>query len=200
MTSSTKNITMEKANALNLPCKWGRIGCWRVSRYNNGSGLSRSCRECARSRNRANRSRNASFYATGQTRKERLKLGLCYNCTRGAAVIGERLCSVCKERSNEANKRHNKAAKEVIFNFYGHKCVCCGEQEPKFLTIDHINNNGKEDRGKGRATEWYLALARKIRQGNPPTDLRILCYNCNCGRQRNGGLCPHEQKKQCLVA
>jgi hypothetical protein len=23
----------------------------------------------------------------------------------------------------------------------------------------------------------------------------VLCYNCNCGRARNGGVCPHQQKK-----
>ena len=26
---------------------------------------------------------------------------------------------------------------------------------------------------------------------NFPDFLQILCFNCNCGRNRNGGICPH---------
>ena len=25
-----------------------------------------------------------------------------------------------------------------------------------------------------------------------PDTIQILCFNCNCGRARNGGICPHE--------
>jgi hypothetical protein len=30
-----------------------------------------------------------------------------------------------------------------------------------------------------------------IRNGYPP-DFEILCFNCNCGKAVNGGICPHE--------
>lgn len=26
-----------------------------------------------------------------------------------------------------------------------------------------------------------------------PKDIQILCYNCNLGREKNGGICPHQQ-------
>lgn len=28
-----------------------------------------------------------------------------------------------------------------------------------------------------------------------PDELQLLCFNCNCGRQRNGGVCPHVDGK-----
>lgn len=29
------------------------------------------------------------------------------------------------------------------------------------------------------------------KQGFPKGDFRVMCFNCNLGRQRNGGECPH---------
>lgn len=73
---------------------------------------------------------------------------------------------------------------------YGGKCVCCGESHPAFLTIDHINGGGTKHRaeiGKGNAT--YKLLRR---QGYPE-GYQILCWNCNCGKSANGGVCPHKE-------
>ena len=108
-----------------------------------------------------------------------------------------------KDHLNAYSKQYAKAnrkqwitdAKLVIFDYYGHLCACCGEDIEKFLTIDHINNDGAALRRKGSyarsGTGFYMWLARQIKAGKAPTDLRTLCYNCNCGRQRNGGVCPH---------
>ena len=40
-----------------------------------------------------------------------------------------------------------KVKKEAIIH-YGGECVCCGEKEIKFLTIDHTKGNGKKHREK----------------------------------------------------
>ena len=63
-----------------------------------------------------------------------------------------------------------------------------------FLTIDHINNDGKEERLKrgGRSNQttgsWYLKLRREPNR----EDLQVLCFNCNLGKQVNKGVCPHK--------
>src|SRR4051794_13956851 len=31
-------------------------------------------------------------------------------------------------------------------NAYGGKCICCGESKHEYLELDHINNNGAEER------------------------------------------------------
>lgn len=83
-----------------------------------------------------------------------------------------------------------KLRKEV-HGAYGDKCQCCGEQNTKFLTLDHINNDGASHR-KTLTSNGGAALLRWAIKNNYPHSLQLLCYNCNCGRFRNDGVCPHE--------
>ena len=82
--------------------------------------------------------------------------------------------------------------REEVFQHYGNKCVCCGEKNPLFLTLDHINNDGGEQKRKlgsqGKGVNFY-GWARKV---GYPEDLQLLCFNCNCGKGRNKGICPHK--------
>lgn len=92
---------------------------------------------------------------------------------------------------NAANKRRRAADRELVLWHYGARCACCGEAELIFLTVDHVNDDGAAHRRHvqpGRLHRWI------IRNGFPEA-FQILCYNCNCGRARNGGLCPHEQTR-----
>jgi hypothetical protein len=95
----------------------------------------------------------------------------------------------------DANKKrlreYSVTLKTKVIEHYGGKCACCGEKEFYFLTVDHINNDGhlvrKEDKDmKGK--KLYLWIIRN----NYPVDLQILCFNCNCGKNANGGVCPHK--------
>ena len=92
-------------------------------------------------------------------------------------------------RASSRNKA--KEIKDTVIAHYGGKCGCCGEPNPKFLTIDHINNDGAMQRS-GRGGQSRGIYAWIVRNGFPTT-LRLLCYNCNCGRDKNGGICPHEE-------
>lgn len=77
---------------------------------------------------------------------------------------------------------------------YGGICVCCGESDYRFLTIDHVNDDGHIHRKKfgSRSGSTTQVLADLKRQGWPKDNYRILCFNCNLGRSHNGGICPHE--------
>lgn len=82
-----------------------------------------------------------------------------------------------------------KLKKEIIEQ-YGGKCVCCGESEILFLTIDHVNNDGYLLR-KIETTQIYSFL----KKNNFPKDsYQLLCFNCNLGKHYNGGRCPHLKK------
>jgi hypothetical protein len=79
----------------------------------------------------------------------------------------------------------------------GYKCACCGETEPKFLTIDHIFNNGAEHRrelggvdGNGKGYSNRVLVWAK--QHGYPAGFQVLCMNCNFGKSVNGGICPHK--------
>ena len=92
---------------------------------------------------------------------------------------------------------YRKSIKEQVFKQYGELCACCGENNKSFLTLDHINNNGAAHRrelGGGRSTStdktWRWLVNNEFPEG-----FQILCYNCNCGKRDNGGVCPHKAKE-----
>jgi len=95
-------------------------------------------------------------------------------------------CKICRK---ERDFSIQSALVDELYQAYGNKCSCCGETNKYFFTIDHIFNDGNiERRESGKGKHIY----RKLRELNYPQDrYRILCFNCNMGRERNGGICPH---------
>lgn len=83
-------------------------------------------------------------------------------------------------------------AKAKFLEMYGYVCACCGEANPKFLTVDHVQNDGG-DRRRFRSVGTMIFLKEAI-SNYQPNVYRILCYNCNMGRAANGGICPHKQE------
>ncbi|MDA8350501.1 MAG: hypothetical protein M0038_17170 [Pseudomonadota bacterium] len=79
---------------------------------------------------------------------------------------------------------------KAIMHYGGYRCACCGESEPKFLTLDHVHNNGsvhrKEIGNRG------AGIFKWLRDHNYPTGFQVLCMNCNHGKALNGGVCPHK--------
>jgi len=90
-------------------------------------------------------------------------------------------------RCRITSKLYRMMIREKVLKHYGNKCSCCGEKNVKFLTIDHINGNGNQHR-----KEIKTHLDRWLVKNNFPKGFQILCYNCNCGKRVNGGICPHK--------
>ena len=85
-------------------------------------------------------------------------------------------------------RAYHDRLKNQVLDGYGAYCACCGESNRGFLSLDHVNGGGRAHRKQvGGGTMLYLAV---VRQGFPE-DYQILCYNCNLGRENNGGMCPH---------
>ena len=101
-----------------------------------------------------------------------------------------------KEKVNALNARWRSefwpSLRKELIKEYGGRCACCGETEPLFLDLDHIKNNGAEDRKK-RGNNQRLMVFLK-RNNWPKEDYQLLCCNCHHGRHRNGGICPHKTK------
>jgi hypothetical protein len=97
--------------------------------------------------------------------------------------------------TREAVRKSRARLKAEIYDRYGDKCACCGETEPKFLTLDHVNGGGRGHRASlGTKGASSLAVMYDIKKRGYPPDFQILCFNCNCGRQANGGICPHKEE------
>lgn len=108
-------------------------------------------------------------------------------------------------RATQWNKDHPERRKEISLNYYyrlqneamiaygGYVCACCGETEPLFLTLDHVNNDG----GKFRKESGFLHHGNKfykwLKDNGYPPGYQVLCSNCNHGKHRNHGVCPHQR-------
>lgn len=136
------------------------------------------------------------------SRKYRTRMGDAYR-EKMQKRRGEILDSMTPEqqaefRKKEADKsaRLNAILREQVFAAYGgYKCACCGETEPLFLTIDHIENNGAEMRKTGVHSRGGTQFYQWLRMNKFPDGFQVLCMNCNLGKHRNGGVCPHKSSK-----
>lgn len=77
-----------------------------------------------------------------------------------------------------------------VINAYGGACVCCGESELPFLTVEHVNGGGRAHR---KEVGGSSSLYRNIIQQGFPDKFTILCMNCNFA-SRGGRTCPHKKK------
>jgi hypothetical protein len=97
-----------------------------------------------------------------------------------------------KERRHFVSAQWRIRKRLQCLEHYGGKCACCGEDHPEFLAFDHINNDGsKQRRAVGGGTTFALWLIKN----NYPTDIQILCHNCNQARGFYG-YCPHEKERE----
>jgi hypothetical protein len=99
-----------------------------------------------------------------------------------------------KEQRKITCQRNRQKIRLEVLSHYSNgamKCVCCGEAEIKFLSIDHINGGGNQHRKQTvRGTDFYLWL----RRNNFPDGYQVLCHNCNLAKGFYGS-CPHKEIK-----
>lgn len=101
-----------------------------------------------------------------------------------------------RKRASELRREHRKQMRLSLLIRYGGnppKCACCGESALNFLSLDHINGGGSHQRKTmwdGRGGDIFY---KWLFHNNFPEGFQVLCMNCNWGRYRNDGICPHIQ-------
>jgi len=93
----------------------------------------------------------------------------------------------------EYSKNYKIEQRRIAINYYSNGkmcCECCGEKQYKFLAIDHINGGGR----KHVLSIKNPNIAFWLIKNKFPKGFRILCHNCNIGRNLNNGICPHKVK------
>lgn len=99
-----------------------------------------------------------------------------------------------QEEQRIRSRLYHKNRRIEILNYYGKgkiECECCKERTLEFLSIDHIDGGGTEQKRKLGTRDIYSILSKiKKETGKYPPGYRILCHNCN---QAIGfyGKCPH---------
>jgi hypothetical protein len=93
-----------------------------------------------------------------------------------------------RELQRESQKRMRDRNRDELIAAYGGKCACpkCPETNPAFLTLEHLNGDGKHHR-KEMGSHTYADLRRR---GFPQEGYTLLCWNCNAG-SRFTNVCPH---------
>ncbi len=91
----------------------------------------------------------------------------------------------------------NNLRKEVLSHYSGGtpSCKCCNETHYEFLTLDHINEDGAEQKRKlfGNRTSSYQ-MYNWVKKNGYPGGYQVLCYNCNCAKH-HFGVCPHTKMR-----
>jgi len=108
---------------------------------------------------------------------------LCYNCN--SAKVKRDYFDLPYEEQSYGQRYRFKLWKEAFY-FFG-PCQICGCSNLKFLSIDHIHNDGAKKRKNGEKVGAGLLSVFK-KQGWPESlkeDYRLLCFNCNCNKEYN---------------
>ena len=110
--------------------------------------------------------------------------------------------SLPRNRLRQATReqRFTRRLMDEFFLRFGEECLCCGELEPIFLTLDHIQNDGAKKKRElsgnpSSSTAHRSVSTRQIVQdlksrGWPREEIQVLCMNCNLAKRRIG-FCPH---------
>lgn len=101
---------------------------------------------------------------------------------------GFTICRRC--HAQQKTNRLHKLRHEVL-TYLGGKCVCCGINDYNYLSIDHINGGGIEDREQHNKWSKYLKSILNISKEEVDKKYQALCYNCNCAKGFHG-VCPHK--------
>lgn len=131
------------------------------------------------------------------TKNANRKSGRHGHCKACKAAFSKEWARANRDVVNARARAYGQRIRTEMLAAYGGKCACCGESEPKFLALDHVNNDGHKERrfgrnGEGRANK---PIAVKLRRLGFPQDGRyqLLCHNCNSAKGFYG-VCPHTQR------
>lgn len=102
-----------------------------------------------------------------------------------------------REKNREETKQKHIIFRYKVLSLYSNNqkpsCACCGEDEINFLSLDHIDGGGTQERKKlnSRGGNSFFFYLKKL---GFPKGFQVLCHNCNMAK----GIyktCPHQLKK-----
>lgn len=116
-------------------------------------------------------------------RNARVANGIC-RCGKEEPAPNRKRCQQCLD----AEHRRRRELKAELIAAYGGACTCCGCTIFEFLTIDHIFNNGRQERELvGAGFRFYSSLKKR---GFPKEGHQLHCWNCNSAKYMHH-VCPH---------
>jgi hypothetical protein len=106
---------------------------------------------------------------------------LCYDLKRAKTPNGRanqaRYRDKYRQEIRDRQRQERINIKIKLFSLLGDKCSQCGIKDIRVLQIDHINGNGRKDRGNLNPKDFYRYAFNKVKNGNK--EYQLLCANCN---------------------
>lgn len=135
-------------------------------------------------------------YDFGQLRG--VKRTRCKDCVAEVSRLNRAKNPNAAKKQAETSLKYRRRKKRMVLEHYGGTppmCACCGLNDWRFLTMDHINGGGNAHRrqiGEGRLPAWLI-------KNNYPDGFQVLCHNCNLAKFVYGE-CPHITDARDLAA
>ena len=85
----------------------------------------------------------------------------------------------CKECTNTRTRKLGQEYREQVIRQYGSRCTNCGKDFFEALVIDHIEDNGTEERTPSGHRRLGANLYRELKKRGWPSGYQVLCYDCN---------------------
>ena len=175
--------------------------CYTDTMWRNAKRLARTKQERASTPDgerycmRCRKSRPLDDFKISPKRKREIACGethtkICLEClvyqSESSKKRRDRWDEETKKKYLENRSAYAHSFRPKLIEKYG---GFCGETEPRFLQVDHIDGNGGQHRRQiGDTAEALWRWAQ--RHGFPPT-LQVLCANCHNAKSFHGG-CPHQ--------
>ncbi len=107
---------------------------------------------------------------------------ICTGCGEKKPILEyDNKRSQCKPCIKKYNKELGQEKKILVLTHYSGsppRCALCGEDNISVLCIDHIEGGGTKDRKK-KGKIGSLAFHYAVIKAGYPSNLRVLCRNCN---------------------
>jgi len=116
---------------------------------------------------------NAENWLSSRRRRNQ---SICQQCVRQDNNVRYRLRKVDYLAQNS---RKRQQIKLQVQELYGGHCQLCGQNDPTKLSLDHMDGHGRQDREKLLGTDSGTRFYHWV-LNHQPTNLRLLCFNCNC--------------------
>lgn len=114
-----------------------------------------------------------------EKRAKRRAAGICQRCPN--KTLNNRVhCPTCEETQRSRHASRHKALRQQVIAHYGGACRC-GQSVYGFLTIEYKHGGGVKHRrevGPARLPQWVI-------ENNYPDTIEILCWNCNCSKNKS---------------
>lgn len=145
----------------------------------NKDGFDNRCKACrariySESREKAKEKAKDAYWRNVDDRR-RQKVSY-YGSNRDDILESRRNLWSSDPSRKEKRDAYWKKRKSECFQKLGGVCRLCGTRDPDVLTVDHVNDDGNEER---RSNPSNLKIWNNIVHGDKVGRYQLLCFNCN---------------------